>query len=240
MIKAVGFARKPIGMSNEESNRYHRDIHAPMGKRLVGNRGLEKYIGYYVNEAFSLDGNILPELPWDRLVLESYTDEFFKGLSSWRKTNLDGIKLSKDMEHYTDIKTAMLVVCQDNLIVRPKEDSSGVNFVFLITKRSDISHEECVEYHRKVHAPMVVNLLGKQLKKYIAYYVDYTFNLEKGAMPDRAYDFIIFACFNNDTWQGMDAWCKTPEGKKITEDEEHFADRKAGVALMCQESIFIP
>jgi hypothetical protein len=36
-----------------------------MGKRAIGHAGLEKYIGYYVDEASSLVGGVMPELPWD-------------------------------------------------------------------------------------------------------------------------------------------------------------------------------
>jgi len=76
MIKSVGFGKKRVDMSHEESCRYHREVHAPMAKRAIGPHRLKKYIGRYVDKAFSLDGKILPELPWDMVVFEWLTYTF--------------------------------------------------------------------------------------------------------------------------------------------------------------------
>jgi hypothetical protein len=240
MIKSVGFGKKRIGMSHEECVKYHIEKHAPFGRRVAGPLGLSKYIGYYPDKALSLDGKVLPELPWDLIVPEWYTDEFWKGLEAWRTTNPDGIEATKDEARFCDRKSGIMMLCQENVIVSPGEDSTGVHVVFLITKKSDMSHEECVKYHKENHAPMVASALGGRLKSYTAYYVDQAFNLEEGLVPVRLYDAVVLARFDDEFWKGMAVWRKAPEGIKITKDEERFIDRKSAIALVCQVSVFIP
>ncbi len=240
MIKTVGLGKKRIGMSHEESVKYHREKHAPFGRRVAGPLGLKKYIGYYPDEAFSLDGKPLPELPWDLIVPEWFTDEFFNNVKVWHTTDPEGIEVAKDEARFCDRKSGYMMTCQENVIVSPGKDSSGVNMVFLTSKKNDMSHEEFVKYHRENHAPMVVNVLGKRMKSYTTYYVDQVYNLEEGLMSVRLYDAVVLTCFDYDFWKGMEAWRNTPEGMNITKDEERFMDRKSAVALACQISVFIP
>jgi len=87
---------------------------------------------------------------------------------------------------------------------------------------------------------MAARLFNSRFKKYVAYYVDQAFSLIGGVMPDRPYDAILFSRFDNEFWKDMGSWRKTPDGIKITEDEERFMDRKSAIALVCQENEIIP
>jgi hypothetical protein len=226
-------------MTHEESCRYHREVHAPRGKQVLGGRGLERYIGYYADQAFSMAGVELPELPWDRVVLEWLTEELWKEMWVWRKTDPEGIKLAEDEKVYGDGKTGMMLLYEENVIVDSEGDGSGVNLIFLIMKRSNISHEEFVKYHREVHAPLMTSVFGSRLNRYIANYVNEGLSVTDGLMSNRPYDAIVIARFDKETWKSMDAWRKTSEGMKITEDEDNFMDRKSGIVLVCQEYKYI-
>ncbi len=239
MIKSIGFGRKRIGMSHDESCRYHREVHAPMAKRTLGARGLKKYVGYYVDKAFTLSGDALPELPWDRVVLEWLTDELWKEMWTWRKTDPEGMMLAEDEKRYGDGKTGMMLLYKENVIVSSEDDRTGVNVIVLAAKRSDLSREEFVKYHSEKHAPMVARMLGSRLKKYIANYVYEGLSLADGIMPAPPYDVIAITQFDEEGWKGMDAWRKTPDGVKLKEDEERLIDRNLAIVLICQKYAYI-
>jgi hypothetical protein len=92
-----------------------------------------------------------------------------------------------------------------------------------------------VKYDREVHAPLVARIFGSRLKRYIINYVKEGLSVADGLMSTRPYDAVVITRFDEETWKGMDAWRKTAEGMKITEDEKHFIDQKSAIALVCQE-----
>ena len=91
--------------------RYHIEKHAPFGKRAAAHLGMLKYIGRYPDQAFSLEGKVLPELPWDRIVVEWFSDEFWKGMEAWRKSP-EGLEMTKDEERFIDRNSAVALECQ--------------------------------------------------------------------------------------------------------------------------------
>lgn len=240
MIKIVGFGKKRIGLSREECVKYHIENHAPFGRRVAGPLGLKKYMGYYPERALSLDGKVLPELPWDFIVPEWFSDEFFNNISAWRTTDPDGIAITEDEARFCDRENGYMMTCQENVIVSPGNDNRGTNVMFLLTKKSDLSHEECIEYHKEKYAPMTRHMLSPHLKSCTAYYVDQAFHLTKGLTPARPYDIVVLVRFDDEFWKGMAAWQKTPEGIKLAKDEESFIDRSNSAVLECKVSIFIP
>jgi hypothetical protein len=239
MKKIVGLARKSSSMTHDEAVKYHREVHAPWGKRLLNNRGFVKYYAYYVDEAYAIEGSVLAELPWDLIVPEWYTDEGWEFMMNWGKTDPEGIKLMADLRNFSDHKTGIMLTCKEEEIVSPKKDSSGVNVIVLARKRSDMSHEECVKYHMEVHSPKLIRALGPRLKKCVAHYVNEAFSLEKGVMPIRPYDIVVVFRIESEFWANRQAFSKTPEGIEIVQDEENFIDRKGSIALVCQENIII-
>lgn len=240
MIKIVGFGKKRTGMSHEESVRYHIEKHAPFGRRAAAHLGMLKYIGHYPDKAFSLEGKVLPELPWDRIIVEWFTDEFFNNLNVWRTTDPVGIEVTEDEARFSDRKAVYVMTGQDNVFVSSGEDGSGVNVMFLLPKNQNVNHEECVQYHREKHAPMVVRMLGRRLQSYTAYYVNQVHHLMDLHTSVRRYDLIVLARFEDEFWKGMEAWRKSPEGIEMTKDEERFLDRNSAVALECQVHAYIP
>ncbi len=243
MIKLIGMAKKKNGMSHEECVKYHREKHASWEKRLMGSRGLEKYSAYYVDKAYSPKSGLLPERPWDLIVTQLYTDEGWKSLQTWKKTDPDGIKLVEDLGNFSDQKNVLMFICQENVIVRPERGDTGVNVVDCAAKRIGMGHEECVKHHREVHVPMVTRMLGSRLKKYVAYYVDETFSLAEGVTATRPYDVVAITQIAEEFWKGLETRQKSIEDIEpieLAKDEEHFIDRKSGILMVCQEAVFIP
>lgn len=239
MIKSVGVGRRRSGMTHEECVQYHREVFSPLGKSVIGHRGLEKYIAYYVDQAFTLEGEQLAESPWDMVVVESYTEEFWQQMGEWRTTNPEGIKISEHMARFLDPLSGMMMLGEENEIIAPAGGNAGV-LVWLGTRQKDISHEEFVRYHREVHVPLALGMLGQGLKGYVAYYVNAALSLAEGFMPSPPYDAIVITRFDAESVAGMGEWRKTPEGRQITKDEEHFMDRKRTIGFVCRENIIIP
>jgi hypothetical protein len=232
-------ARKRNGVNHEDLVKYYQDKHACFEKRLMGPRGLEKYSAYYVDKAYSMIGGVLPELPWDLIVIQLYTDEGWKSFERWKKTDPEGIKLMKDLGNYSDLKTGRIFACQDNVIVAPKRGATEVSVIDYVAKRSDISHEECINYHREVHAPKVATMLGSKLKKYTAYYIDDAFSLADGTKVSRPFDLITITQLDEEFLKGVEKR-HNPEDTEMIKDEAHFVDSKSGVMMLCQEEVFIP
>jgi hypothetical protein len=227
-------------MSHEDSVRYHIEKHAPFGKKMAGHLGMLKYIGHYPDRSFSLDGKALPALPWDRIVVEWFTDEFFNNLNVWRTTDPVGIEVTEDENRFSDRKAALVLTGQDHEFVSSGEDGIGVNVSFLLPKKRDLSHEDCIQYHRNKHVPLLTHMLGTRLKSYTVYYVDRALHLTDLHGSLLPYDIIVFARLEYEFWKGMEAWRKSPEGIAITEDEKNFIERESAIALECQMHVYIP
>ena len=109
--------------------------------------------------------------------------------------------------------------------------------ISLCTKRRDISHDECVKYHREIHMPLVKRLLGSGMSKYVAYYVDHAvahMTLEWTQVPPPC-DIIVEIWWKDETWKNLDAFFKTPEGRQIPEDETHWLDQESLITMVTQQ-----
>jgi hypothetical protein len=240
MIKSVGFGRRLKGTTHEECVQYHREIFSPLGKRLIGHRGLEKYVAYYADRAYSLAGVNLPEPPWDMAVVESYTEEFWQQMETWRRTHPDGQQVTEQMTRFLDLSSGLMMLCEENEIIRPRGEGGGVALVWLGVKKEGISHEEFIKYHREVHVPLALSMLGDGMQGYVAYYVNAVLSLAEGFLSSFPYDAMVITRCDEHALAGMEEWRKTPEGRQITEDEERFMDREKTIALVCRENIIIP
>lgn len=237
MIKSIGFGKKSAAMSHEESCRYHREVHAPMAKRLLGPRGLTRYVGYYVDKAYSFTGKALPELPWDRIVPEWFTEKLWAEMWDWRKTDPAGRELAADEKKFG--QGGMMLLCDEKEILNSPESGVGVNVIFLASRRKNMSHEEFAAYHLEQYAPLVVHTFGDRLQRYVVSHPYEGLTLAEGSMPVLPYDTIVTARFGHDAWRDMKSWRLGPEGARLAEAEEAFLDRDKAIALVCQEYVHI-
>lgn len=238
MIKSIGLGKRNPGMSHEESCNYHRDRHAPMAKRLLGPRGLTKYVGYYVDQGFTLSGEPLPELPCDRVVFEWLTEELWGQMWEWRKTNPDGIEVAADEGRYGDRNAGVMLLCQEQVFIGPQQDG-GVNIVHLARKKTGMTRAEFLEYHREQHAPAVVRTLGRRLKKYIAYYPEQALSMADGVMPAPPYDVVVSVRLDKEIWDGVLASWEHREDAEMAKDELRCVDPEHSYTLVCNENVFI-
>lgn len=240
MIKLIGMARKREGMSHDACVKYHQEKHAPWGKRLMGPKGLVKYSACYVDEAYTLEGAVLPERPWDLIVPEWYTEEGWNSLETWARIDPEGKALMEDLGNFSDHKNGLMLIGEENVFVDETGDTSGVNAVFCAPKRDDISREDFVKYHREVHVPLVTRMLGSRLKKYVVTYVERAFSPVEGELEKFPYDIVAVTRIDEEFWRGGGTRRGNPEDKEIAEDEARLVDRQQGLALVCRERIYIP
>ena len=107
----------------------------------------------------------------------------------------------------------------------------------LCKRRPDISHEECVRLHRDIHMPLVKRLLGHGIGKYMAHYVDDSVAQmsTKWTQLSPQCDIIVELWWEDDTWNSLSAYFKTPEGKQIPEDEKNWLDQESLITFVVHQ-----
>jgi hypothetical protein len=240
MIKTVGFGQRRVGMSHDDCVNYHIRNHAPFGRRVAGPRGLTKYIGYYPDAAYSLDGKRLPAISWDFIVPEWFTEEFFFNINAWRDNDPEGREITIDEARFCDRTAGFMMTCDEDVVIEPKGAHFGVDVVYLLNRRPGMTHEQCVNYHRTTHLPLALELWGDRLQMYRANYMHQSFNLEQGLMPEPPYDIVVLARFDSSAWMDLANWMRTAKGVQLAKGEQAFLDRSSSHLLECKVSVYIP
>jgi hypothetical protein len=238
MIKTVGLGKRRADLSHDECVQYHINHHAPFGKRAAGPRGMTKYVGYYPKAAYDLDGKPLAEVPWDFIVPEWFTEDFFNSINEWRANDPEGIEITLDEARFCDRASGAMMTCVENVIVKPKHGADSVQVMFGGKRKAGMSPQEAATYHRKYHAPKAAKLFGDALEDYTAYYIHQAYNLEEGLMAEAPFDIVIQACIKRDFWEGM--W-GNPDSAAVAlmREEENFMDRESTVAMVCDYRPYI-
>ena len=235
MIKTVGFGKKRVGMSLHDSQRYHIEKHAPFGKEVAVPLGMTRYVGYYPQEAFNLNGKKLASMPWDFVIPEYFTDEFFQNIGDWRENTKGGQAITIDEGEFCDRSNGYMMTCEDNIIIPEKPDSEDEYLIVLLNKKSTITHEQCIDYHKQKHAPLVKQIFDGNLIEYLTYYVDQVYGLEEGLLPERNYDLIIAlrlaAPYNttNSDWKNLKGY------SSLLNDLGQFIDMDSATVLRCEK-----
>jgi len=81
-----------------------------------------------------------------------------------------------------------------------------------------------------------MRLLGHGIRKYAAYYVDHsiahmTLEWTKQSQP---YDIIVELWWEDETWENLQAYFQTPEGRQIPEDETLWLDQESLVTMVTE------
>lgn len=235
MIKTVGFGKKRVDMSLYESQRYHIEKHAPFGKEVAVPLGMTRYVGYYPQEAFTLYGKKLATMPWDFVIPEYFTDEFFQNMGDWRENTEGGQAITVDEGEFCDRSNGYMMTCEDNILVPEQADSIDEYLIVLLNKSSVLTHEQCIDYHKQHHAPLVKKILGNKLIEYVTYYVDQVYGLEEGLLPERNYDMIValriaapFSTANSD-WKSLEGY------SLLLNDLSQFIDLNSATVLRCEK-----
>jgi hypothetical protein len=238
MIKTVGFGQKRIGMSHDDCVAYHINNHAPFGRRAAGPRGLSRYIGYYPEAAYSLDGKRLPAISWDFIVPEWFTEDFFSNINDWRENDPEGQEITIDEARFCDRNAGFMMTCDEDELVTGSE-RAGVDVVYLLNRRAGTTHEQCVDYFRTRHAPLALELWGDRLQTYRVNYMNQSFNLLQGLMPEPPYDIVVLARFDPTAWKDMSNWMSSPKGAQLAKDQLACLDRDTSHALECKVTTYI-
>ena len=87
----------------------------------------------------------------------------------------------------------------------------------------------------------MTRLLGRGLHEYVAYYINETYAHVSigGAKVQPPYDMVVEIWLDDETWQNLGTFLKTPEGRKIPEDETHWLDQESPVTLVVEENVII-
>ena len=112
-----------------------------------------------------------------------------------------------------------------------------IKFTILLRKRSDLTHDEFVEYHKTKHAPLFKSL--PEVQQYVRKYVQgHTLSVELPGMPPPAYDGTTELWFDD-----VDAIAKVFAAPRYLElirpDEEKFLDLHGCGFLVCSENLVI-
>lgn len=116
-----------------------------------------------------------------------------------------------------------------------------VKMLVLLRRKAGISHDECVKHHREVHAPLVASIWGAKMKKYVAHYVNEVMAGQRiqGTVTEPPFDMIVEQWWENEAWNTMRELRKTPEGKKISQDEKEFLDMENLVSFIVEENAIL-
>jgi len=85
--------------------------------------------------------------------------------------------------------------------------------------------------------PLVKRLCGHGMRRYIAHYVDQTvakMSTDWTELPQQ-WDIVVEIWWEDETWDGLSDYFKTPEGKQIPEDERLWLDREGLITMVCHE-----
>lgn len=238
MIKTVGLGRKCAGKTREQAQQYHINNHAPFGRRVAGPIGMVRYIGYYPQHAFDIAGEPM-EIPWDFIVPEWFTDDFFNNIETWRSQDADGIAITIDEAEFCDRGDGVMMVCDDNIII-PDSGDPGVNLIFGAKRKKGLSVEECHELHRHMIGPRAAEVYGDALLDYTAWYIHKGYNLEEGVMDEAPFDIVIQSRMREEFWGGMEGWLNTPEAGELLELERQFIDHDTCVSMVCSRHQYLP
>jgi len=94
-----------------------------------------------------------------------------------------------------------------------------------------------VKHHREIHMPLVKHLLGHGMRRYVAHYVDEAvahMTLGWTQVPP-PYDIIVEIWYEDETWENLEAFFATPEGRRIPEDEKHWLDQESLITMVTEQ-----
>ncbi|MFA5495221.1 MAG: EthD domain-containing protein [Porticoccaceae bacterium] len=232
MIKTVGLGKKCAGKTREQAQQYHIDNHAPFGRRVAQPLGMKRYVGYYPQVATNIAGEQLADVPWDFIVPEWFTEDFFNNIENWRANDPDGIEITKDEARFCDRASGVMMVCDHNLIV-PDSGKPGVNVFFGAKRAAGLTPQDHHEKHRTLIGPWAARVYGSALLDYSAYYIHEAYSLEQGLMAEAPYDVMVQARFDEAAMADMGAWMARPDVVELLAEEAKFMDTKTLVSMVC-------
>ena len=112
-----------------------------------------------------------------------------------------------------------------------------IKLTILLKRKSSMTHQEFVTYHREKHAPLFCSLpaVGEHVR---AYTQQHTVQVEMPGLPPAKYDGITEIWF--DSAESINAVFQDPEYlAKIRPDEEQFLDLQGCDILVTQENIVL-
>ncbi|MAT50708.1 MAG: hypothetical protein CMK32_05940 [Porticoccaceae bacterium] len=237
MIKTVGLGKKCADKTREQAQQYHIDHHAPFGKRVAQPLGMVRYVGYYPQSATNMAGEAI-DIPWDFIVPESFTDEFFNNIEQWRENDPDGQEITIDEARFCDRSAGVMMVCDDNEIV-PDSGREGINIFFGAKRAKGLEPRDHHEKHRTLIGPWAKKVYGEALLDYRAYYIHEAYNLKTGLMPEAPYDVMVQARFDPAVMGDMAAWMARPDVIELLQEEAKFMDTATLVSMVCRYQPYI-
>lgn len=236
MIKTVGFGKKRIGMSLIDAQNYHIQNHAPFGKRVAQPLGMSRYMGYYPHAAYDLQANTIAELPWDFVVPEYFSDDFFQGIGDWRENTEDGREITLDEARFCDRDAGCMMTCEDNILLANGADAAnGHYFIVLLSKHDERDHDQCIAYHRDQHCNLVAALANDGLLEYTAYYVNEVYGLADGDLPQNNPDIILQLRTEHD----FKTTLSQPQWQALLADLASFCDVSSATVMACTRHSYV-
>ena len=106
-----------------------------------------------------------------------------------------------------------------------------VKVMHFLPRNKAMTHDECIKYHREVHAPFAASLMGPMLKRYVAYYLEES--------PDMPFDLVVEQWFDDEGWKKMEEFHKTPEYQRLRQDNDKFLDPDKILSRTFEENVII-
>ncbi|GEM_PF-1581153 len=109
------------------------------------------------------------------------------------------------------------------------------------TRKKGTTHEECIRHHREVHAPLAKSILGPKIKRYVGHYVKQAIAQPTiaGGGADLPFDFVAEIWLDDEVWNSMAEFHKSPDGLRIVKDEEKFIDRAKMWAVTFEDNVIV-
>ena len=118
-----------------------------------------------------------------------------------------------------------------------------VKTLTFIKRKEGTTHDECVKYHRDVHAPLVASAWSpEQLKRYAAYYLNEVVmgRTVEGAVTELPFDVVVEMWWEDEAWKYfIGEFQATPEGRKIAGDNRGFLDLEDFVLFVVEDNVIV-
>lgn len=243
MINTVGLGKTRSDMPRRESQRFHIENHAPFGRRVAGPLGMKKYIGGYPTAAFDFDGNPLDDHPWDFVVPESFTTEFFNNMWEWRTNDPEGIAIAIDEQRHCDHQSGYMMVCDVVSVTESGnkklyEDSETTNLFFLEKRNPSYNHGDFVRQHREKYVSVVESVFADLINDHTVYYVNEVYNLIEGQLKDCLYDCVQHVRVDLPMWETFLAWRNAVKSNAAINGATLF-DPSASAILVADVRVFV-
>jgi hypothetical protein len=109
-----------------------------------------------------------------------------------------------------------------------------IKTMHFLTRKPGMTHEECIRYHRDIHAPLAARVLGKEqklLKKYVGCYLE-----EAADMP---YDLLVEQWYEDKDWERMKKFRETDAYAELRRDTNEMVDREKAFSWVFEENVII-